>query len=216
MATHTTAPAGTRTTGTVPATPPLRRWRTLDLVTAALLAVATGVVFWAWDAAYTALYPPIASVLAPLAALLGGTWFLAGVLGGLVVRRPGAAFFCEVLAALVSAVLGNQWGWTVLISGVVQGLGAELIFAVLLYRRFGLPVAALAGAFAGVGGALYEWTTWLAGYGWQFKLIYLGGYALSGAVIAGVGGWLITRALARAGALNALPPGRETLDHRPA
>jgi energy-coupling factor transport system permease protein len=205
--------AGRRGTAAL-ATPPLARWRTHDLMTAALLAVATGLVFWGWNFAYEVLYRPVGSVLAPLTALLGGPWFLAGVLGGLVVRRPGAAFFCELLAALVPALLGNQWGWTTVISGVVQGLGAELVFAVFLYRRFGLPVAVLAGACAAVGGALYEWTTWLAGFTWTFKLTYLGCYALSGAVVAGVGGWLVTRALARAGALNALPPGREALDQR--
>lgn len=216
MSSQTAPDTRRRGSATVPASPPLRRWRTHDLVTAALLAVATGVVFWTWNFAYAALSPALSTLLAPLTALLGGTWFLAGVLGGLVIRRPGAAFFCELLAALVSTLLGNQWGWTTIMSGVVQGLGAELVFAVLLYRRFGLPVAALAGAFAGVGGALYEWGTWLLGFDWTFKLVYLGGYALSGAVIAGVGGWLITRALARAGALNALPPGREALDHRAA
>ena len=86
--------------------------------------------------------------------------------------------------------------------------------ALLLYRRFGLPTAFLAGAAAGAAGAVYEWLAYWQGYAWTFKLVYLGSYALSGAVIAGVGGWLITRALARAGALNALPPGREALEHR--
>ena len=211
-----TAETGRRAVRTVLAEPPLRRWRTHDLVTAALLAVATGVVFWAWNFAYQVLSPALSTLLTPLTALLGGTWFLAGVLGGLVIRRPGAALFCELLAATVSALLGNQWGWTTLMSGVVQGLGAELVFAVLLYRRFGLPVAALAGAAAGAAGAVYEWYAYWQGFAWTFKLVYLGGYALSGAVIAGVGGWLITRALARAGALNALPPGREALEQRAA
>lgn len=201
---------------TVRAAPPLSRWRTNDLVTAALLAVATGVAFWTWNFAYEVLSKPLGAVLAPLTALLGGTWFLAGVLGGLVVRRPGAAFFCELLAAMVSALLGNQWGWTTVMSGIVQGLGAELVFAVLLYRRFGLPTAVLAGACSAAAGAVYEWFAYWQGWTWAFKLVYLGGYALSGAVIAGVGGWLITRALARAGALNALPPGREALEHRAA
>jgi energy-coupling factor transport system permease protein len=203
---------GTRSTAL--ARPPLGRWRTHDLVTAALLAVATGVVFWTWNIAYGLLEPAFTAVLAPLTALLGGTWFLAGVLGGLVIRRPGAALFCELVAASVSALLGNQWGWTTVMSGLVQGLGVELVLAVFLYRRFGPLVAALAGACAGVGGALYEWTTWLQGFDWEYKLIYLGCYALSGAVIAGLGGWLLTRALARAGALNALPAGREALDQR--
>jgi energy-coupling factor transport system permease protein len=214
MSSHTTAQQTATDRRTVLATHPLRRWRTHDLVTAALLAVATGVVFWTWNFAYDVLAPALTTVLAPLTALLGGTWFLAGVLGGLVIRRPGAALFCELLAATVSALLGNQWGWTTVMSGLVQGLGAELVFAVLLYRRFGMPVAALAGACAGVGGALYEWTTWLQGFDLEYKLVYLGCYALSGAVIAGVGGWLLTRSLARAGALNALPAGREALDQR--
>jgi energy-coupling factor transport system substrate-specific component len=215
MSSQTAASATTRTSSRwTLATPPLTRWRTIDLVTAALLAVATGVVFWTWNFAYEVLAAPLASLLAPLTALLGGTWFLAGVLGGLVIRRPGAALFCELLAALVSTLLGNQWGWTTIMSGVVQGLGVELVFAVLLYRRFGLPVAALAGAMAGVFGAAYEWTTWLAGLDWAYKLVYLGCYALSGAVIAGVGGWLVTRALARAGAMDALPPGREAIDQQ--
>ena len=205
---------GRRRTPSRPAEPPLRRWRTHDLVTAALLAVATGVVFWVWNFAYQLLSPALSTLLTPLTALLGGTWFLAGVLGGLVVRRPGAALFCELLAALVSALLGNQWGWTTVLSGLVQGLGAEIVFAVLLYRRFGLPVAVLAGAASGAAGADYEWFAYWQGYTWTFKLVYLGSYALSGAVIAGVGGGLVTRALARAGALNALPPGREALDHR--
>jgi energy-coupling factor transport system substrate-specific component len=164
--------------------------------------------------AYEALSPLVRPVLPPLTALFGGTWFLAGVLGGLVIRRPGAALFCEVLAASVSAILGNQWGWTTVMSGLVQGLGAELFFALFLYRRFGLPVAALAGAGAGVFGAVLEWFTYWQGTTWAFKLVYLGAYALSGAVLAGVGGWLLTRALARAGALNALPPGREALDQQ--
>jgi len=211
-----TVDTGRRAARTVLAESPLRRWRTNDLVTAALLAVATGLAFWTWNFAYEVLSKPLGAVLAPLTALLGGTWFLAGVLGGLVIRRPGAALFCELLAALVSALLGNQWGWTTVMSGIVQGLGAELVFAVLLYRRFGLPTAALAGAAAGAAGAVYEWFAYWQGFTWTFKLVYLGSYALSGAVIAGVGGWLITRALARAGALNALPPGREAVEHRAA
>jgi energy-coupling factor transport system substrate-specific component len=32
---------------------------------------------------------------------------------------------------------------------------------------------------------------------------------VSGALIAGVGGWFLVRALARTGALNAFPPGQE-------
>jgi energy-coupling factor transport system substrate-specific component len=43
----------------------------------------------------------------------------------------------------------------------------------------------------------------------MWKAVYLGCGMVSGAVIAGVGGWLLVRALARTGALNAFPPGQE-------
>ena len=53
------------------------------------------------------------------------------------------------------------------------------------------------------------------------KLVYLGAMAVSGAVLAGLLGWLLVRALARAGALLGVPgragaPGARTLsDRRP-
>ena len=40
------------------------------------------------------------------------------------------------------------------------------------------------------------------------------GSLVAGAVIAGVGGWLITRALAAAGALGAFPAGQEARERR--
>jgi len=49
-----------------------------------------------------------------------------------------------MVAAVISVLLGNQWGLDVLLSGFVQGAGAELIFAFLMYRNYGPIVAALA------------------------------------------------------------------------
>ena len=43
--------------------------------------------------------------------------------------------------AIVSALIGNAWGVTTVYSGLAQGLGAELVFAALAYKRFGLVPA---------------------------------------------------------------------------
>ncbi|MGH3387115.1 MAG: ECF transporter S component [Nocardioidaceae bacterium] len=196
------------------ASPPLFAWRTIDLLTAALIGVALGVAFWGWNLSYEFLAVPFRAVAAPVVGLLGGTWLLAGVLGGLIVRRPGAALLAELLAASVSAVLGNQWGWTTLNSGLVQGLGAELVLLLFLYRHFNLGVAALAGVGAAVAASVYEWQVYWTDWAWDYKLIYLACFAVSGAVIAGAGGWLVTRALARTGAIDAMPPGRELHESR--
>jgi energy-coupling factor transport system substrate-specific component len=198
---------------TVLASRPLMAWRTIDLMTAALIGVSMGIVFWGWNLTYEFISAPFTAALAPLVGLLGGTWLLAGVLGGLIVRRPGAALLAELVAAAVSALLGNQWGWTTLYSGLLQGLGVELVLLVFAYRRFGLGVAMLAGAMAAAFETAYEWNMYWTDWNTDWKLIYLGCFMLSGAVIAGIGGWLITRALARTGAIDALPPGQEAHRH---
>jgi energy-coupling factor transport system substrate-specific component len=205
------------TTGrSLTATRPLLGWRTVDILTIAFLGAALGVAFWGWGVFYNGPVTALKIGYAPLMGLFVGPWFLAGVIGGLVVRRPGAALFCEVVAALVSMLPGTEWGATVLISGVLQGIGAELVFAIFGYKAFGLAVAALAGAMsaplqwgfevmslpAGGGGWYAEWVM-------RDKLVYLGAMMLSGAILAGVVGWLLVRALARAGALSAFPPGQE-------
>lgn len=179
-------------------------WRVVDIVVASVLAVAVGVIFWLWSAGYgfiaafTAAFPP-------LGGLYGGGWLIAGVIGGLVIRKPGAALYCELVAAVVEALLGTHFGFTVLLSGLAQGLGAEVIFALVRYRRFTLPVAMLAGALSGLGMGLID--SLIANVEWalEWKLLYSVLGALSGAVIAGLLSWLAVRGLARTGALANLP-----------
>jgi energy-coupling factor transport system substrate-specific component len=202
---------------TVLATRPLMRWRGLDLITAAMLAVAFGVVFWGFD---TFIYPLLSAATAgfpPLGELMLGVWLVPAVVGALVIRRPGAALFTELVAANVELFLGNKWGAAVLLSGLLQGLGVELAMALFRHRRFGVVEAVLGGVLSAVFEIVfYEWQSYVAEYTNQWKAIYLGCGMVSGAVIAGVGGWYLVRALARTGALNAFPPGQEVRESHPA
>ena len=77
-----------------------------------------------------------------------GVWLLGGTLGGYIIRKPGAALFVELVAATVSMGLGSQWAVETLYSGLAQGIGAEIVFALLAYRRFNVWVAAAAGALS--------------------------------------------------------------------
>ncbi len=185
---------------------PETRWRTRDILVTAVIAVAFGVVFWAWNNVWTAL-TPLFTAAKPLEYVISGVWLLPGVIAPLIVRKPGAALFAELVAAIVSAFLGNIWGMDVILSGFVQGVGAELVFAFLLYRSFGLPVAILAGAAAGVGEALHDLPIYYASNDVAFQASVAILEIASGAVIAGVGGWLLVRALRAAGVLEAFPGG---------
>jgi energy-coupling factor transport system permease protein len=185
-----------------------RGWRVVDIVVAAVLGVAAGVIFWAWGLAWTPLSSALA-FFAPLSGLLAGGWLFAGVLGGLVLRRPGAALFTEVVAGVVSMTVGTQWGFSVLIWAVVQGLAAELGFALLGYRRWGLSAALTAGALAGVAVGMLD-NTFSSNVTWQltWQLVYLGCAVVSGLLLAGVLSWLTVRALAGTGALAPFASGR--------
>ncbi|MGY4709204.1 ECF transporter S component [Mycolicibacterium sp. CBM1] len=188
------------------------RWRVIDIVVASVLAVASGMVFVLWNVAANPISAPLGAALPGLNALVGGGWLFAGVLTALVVRKPGAAVYGEMVAATVSALVGNQWGVMTLESGLVQGLAAELVFAIFLYRRWGLPVAVLAGAAAGLAMAVNDIVIWYPGSAASFVAIYTVAGVVSGALLAGLLSWAVVRALARTGALSRFESGRQSQD----
>jgi Predicted membrane protein len=185
---------------------PTRQWRTVDAVVAAVLGVAFGVVFAGWNALWNALQPAFVG-FPPAQAVMYGMWMLPGVLGMLVIRKPGAALFTELVASLVSMLFGG-WGLTILIWGFFEGLLPELVFAAFAYRRFATHVAALAGAAAGlIAGILdtvYYYPQWTVGW----KLFYGVLLVVSSAVIAGLGGVALVKSLRRTGVLSPFASGR--------
>ncbi len=184
------------------------RWRVVDIVIGAVLAVASGVVFWGWDGVWTPLSKPLDAVLPGLDSLLGGVWLFPAVLIPLIVRKPGAAVFAELVAATVEAILGTYWGASTLLSGLVQGLGAEIVFAAFLYLSWRLGTAILAGAASGLALAILDLIVSYPGSKPEFVVIYVIGSVISGAVIAGLLSWIVVRAIARTGALNRFAAGR--------
>ena len=190
------------------------RWRVVDIVVASVLAVAAGLVFVFWNVASNPITAPLGAVLPGLQALAGGGWLFAGVLTALVIRKPGAALYGELVAATVSALVGNQWGVLTIESGLVQGLGAELIFALFLYRRWSLPVAVAAGAASGLALAINDLFLWYPGSTTAFAAIYTGSAVVSGALLAGVLSWFVVRGLAKTGALSRFASGRVSASAR--
>ena len=120
MSTTNTPTLAERRSASIRASRPLMGWRTVDLLTITFLGAAFGVAYWAWGQVYSAPGDALSALFPPLAAVVGAPWLLAGVVGCLVVRRPGAALLCEVLAALVSMLPGTKWGFSTFIAGVLQ------------------------------------------------------------------------------------------------
>jgi energy-coupling factor transport system substrate-specific component len=203
----------TSTSTPTSSSPGTRRWRVVDIVVASVIGVASGLIFLAWNVAYRGPSELLEPLLPGLQGLLDGPWLFAGVLGGLIIRKPGAAVYTELLAAAVSALtlVGNTWGAVLTLeAGLVQGLGAELVFLLFFYRRWNLPVAMLAGVGAALAGGINNLILWYAGADTTFVVVYLISTTISGAVIAGALSWLLARGLAATGALDRFASGRET------
>jgi energy-coupling factor transport system substrate-specific component len=178
------------------------RWRPRDIVLASVVGVMAGGLFALWNIAHVPLLEPLGALLPGFQALGHGVWLIGGLLTAVVVRRPGAALYGEILAATVSALIGSQWGVITLVYGAVQGLGAELVFALFAYRLWNVVAALVAGAGAGIAMAALDLTLYYAGAGAEFFMIYALSSIASGVLVAGLGSWAIERGLHRAGALR--------------
>lgn len=187
-------------------------WRIIDIIIAAVIGVAVGLIFVIWNVIGGAGYEAVNALTPGLGGLVAGLWFLGGPLGAYIIRKPGAAVFVEVIAAMVSAMIGNQWGITTLYSGLAQGFGAELVFLILAYRRYNVAVVIVSGLMAGIGAWTYELFTGNLAKTIEFNVIYLISNALSGAILAGVLAYFLAKALAATGALDRFAIGRERHD----
>lgn len=186
------------------------RWRVVDIVVAAVIGVAGGLLYSAWNLIYGVPSNALGVLLPGLQPLSGyGLWLLAGVLAALIIRKPGAALFAELVAATLSALIGAQWGPITIVYGLVEGLGAELVFAAVLYASWRAWVAILAGGLSGVGGAILDLVVYYPGSAPYFSIIYVTSFAVSGALFGGLLAWVLARALAATGALNRFASGRQ-------
>jgi energy-coupling factor transport system substrate-specific component len=181
-------------------------WTTRELAVAAALAVAVGVIFWGWGLLWSSVFQAIPF---PFHYALVGVWMLGGLLVPYVVRRPGAALFGELVAAFVSMAMGNQWGILTMASGLVQGAGAEAVFACYRWKRFEGGVLYLAAAVAGAFSILLDTFvySYYATYTWASIAVAAVLCIAGSVVLGGVLARLLGEALARTGVLSGLAIG---------
>ena len=183
---------------------PDTRWRTRDIAVAAVIGVSFGVVFWAWGLAWAAIDPLF--VLAPWAKdLFYAVWLVPAVLAPLIIRKPGAALFAEMVAAGVSTIIGSQWGPDTLLSGFVQGAAAELVFAFTLYRNYSVVVLALAALASAAAAWIHDWALYYAATDTLIQLVRGAAMGVSAVVIVAAGSIALARSLRRSGVLEGFP-----------
>jgi energy-coupling factor transport system substrate-specific component len=180
----------------------MNRWTQREIVVVAAIGVVFGVVYLAW----VQLWLLAQGAIGPLSLdIFFGLWCVASVLAAYVVRKPGAAFFSEVVAAVAEIATGNPAGLILLVTGVVQGAGAELPFAATRWRRYDWAVLLASGASAAVFSFVYTWIRFSYGAlspGLLVTMFVI--RVISGMLLAGVLGKVLGDALLKTGAVDGL------------
>ncbi|OPH59440.1 thiamine ABC transporter permease [Paenibacillus ferrarius] len=174
-----------------------------DILITIVIAAVFGVIYRIWGPMYDILKP----IGLHAEQLSYGMWFMAATFAFLIIRKPGVALLAEVAAATIEALFGGSWGVSTLVYGILQGLGAEIIFALFLYRRVNVGVTILA-AFASAALSLlvdqyYGYIDQLTF--WNYCL-FIGLRLLGSALIAGVFAYYLAGALSRTGVLSLIRP----------
>lgn len=134
------------------------RWELRDVILMAIL----GVVF---SAVYLAVFQLGLTLSATLTAsglsafgfeIIYGVWFMAATLAAYIIQKPGAAMITEVLASAIELLMGNSGGVTVVLTGLIQGAGAELVFALFRYKKWDLTSMSLSAMCAATFIFCYE------------------------------------------------------------
>lgn len=187
------------------------RWRVVDIAVASVIGVVSAFIYWAAAIGWSVPSHLLNGVLPGMNGLLNGLFLFAAPLAAVIVRKPGAAIYAEVVAGVLEALMGNQWGGaSTVIIALLQGFGAEVGFWVFGYRRWTLGTVVLSGALSGVAAWAYSFVKHLQGidiFG-KYGVAYLVSTVVSGAIIAGILMWYIYLAIAATGALDSFASGR--------
>lgn len=185
----------------------MSKWNLREIVVMSVLGIVFAIVYL--------LFTQLGNVFFGLVGPIGyepifGIWFIVSIIVANIIRKPGAAVVSEMIAAFVEILIGNAVGPRLLISGFIQGLGAEAVFAATGWKRYSTWVLML----AGVGSSVFSfaWGYFISGFSTlstSYVLIMLVIRMISGALLAGLLGKYISEGLAKTGVLNGMPLGKE-------
>ncbi|MDO4913722.1 MAG: ECF transporter S component [Bifidobacteriaceae bacterium] len=186
------------------------KWRVVDIAVASVIGVVSSIVYWVAAVGYSVPWTALESVLPGFGGFMNGLWLFAAPLAAVIVRKPGAALYAEMLAAILELTLGNLWGVDTILIALVQGLFAEIVFAIMRYKVWNVTTVVLSGAVSGIGCWGYTFFTHLSGMEIMgaYGIMYLISTMISGAIVAGALMWYLYVAVAKTGALDAFASGR--------
>ncbi|MFD2043231.1 ECF transporter S component [Ornithinibacillus salinisoli] len=195
----------------------VKQWKLKEIVLMSIL----GVVFAGIYLLFFFIGQGIRNVLTPFGLapfgyeIIFGIWFIVSIIAAYIIRKPGVAFTAEVIAAAVQVLMGSPAGPALIITGIIQGAGAELVFAATKWKNYRLITLMLAGMSAAFFSFL--WHLYSSGNIALAPTIIFATFIvrlISGALLAGVLGKWISEQLAKTGVLRGYALGKELQEKR--
>jgi len=191
----------------------LKGWKLQDVILASILgaffaAICLGTVL-------TLIGPAI-----PFFAALGladlsfevmfGVFLMSAVFAPYIIQKPGVATVVGFLTGYIQVLMGSPFAATVWLSGLVQGFGAEVGFALFAYKKWNLFSVLVAATGATIASFLLAWQrgswTYLA-----FEIVVMRFMIrwMSALLVSGLFAKYLADRLAKAGVLKSYPLGED-------
>lgn len=193
------------------------KWQPLDIAVGATLGAACGVIFWGFNFAYMPISSVFGAILPGFASIVHAVWYFSGTLAVLILRKPGAALYVNLIGTLVETVIGSQFDLGfVIISALLQGVFAEIPFALTRYRMFNLPISIASGALVALEYGTYLMLFRYVGVSFVSPrgIVHMISEVTGGVLISGVMAWCLMLAIAKTGVLDRLASGRALIERR--
>ena len=193
-----------------------QEWRLKDIILVSLLGtlfggIALGTVF--------ALMGP----LIPLFAIIGLADFAWEILFGIfifsttfsayIIQKPGTASLVGLLTGAIQVLMGSPFAATVWISGLVQGVGAELGFSLFGFKKWNMMSMLVSATGATIASFLLAW--FRGSWNQLAPSIVLVRFLVrltSGLLFTGVLSKVLADRLAKAGVLKSYPLGENAYE----
>ncbi len=178
----------------------MKTWKLREIVVVSVLGVVFAVIYLLFFLFGNVLF----GLMGPMGfEIIFGIWFIVSIIAAYIIRKPGAAFFSETIAATVQVMIGNFTGPILIVVGMVQGIGAEAVFAATKYKKYTLAVLMCAGMGSAVtsfifGYFMFGYSAYTMGLVVAMFIVRL----ISGALLAGVLGKWVGDALYKTGVLR--------------
>jgi len=192
----------------------LYAWKLKDVILVSLLAVFFGIV--CLSVVHLSLF--ITPFLVPLGLgemtieFVFGIWFFAATFAPYIMRKPGVATITSTMTGVVQVLLGSPFAATVVVSALVQGLGAESAFLLFRYKKVNWGTMLLAAAGCTIFSFVLAWYRgiWVdLSFGFVATRFFI--RLMSAFLFAGLASKFLADRLAKAGVLKSYPIGEKHL-----